>query len=80
MAHKFWRQLFGMNVRGIKTSSQDDAKEVYKLDGRDILNFGKKSYKLNFVRAETSLAKVQLTLSKQANDGRRYRSPPGGVL
>ena len=39
--HKCGRQLFGMDVRGIRTSSQADAKEGYKLDGCVILSFGK---------------------------------------
>ena len=51
-----------MDVRGIRTSLQDDAKEGYILDGREISNFGKEIYELGFVRAKTSLAGVQLTL------------------
>ena len=41
-AHKSGRLFFGMDVRGSRTSSQDDAEDRYSLDGRGILNFGKK--------------------------------------
>ena len=51
-----------MDVRGIRTSLPDDAKEGYNLEGREIPNFGKQFYELSFVRAKASLARVQLTL------------------
>ena len=38
MAHKFGRKLFMMDVREMRASLQDDAKEGYDLDGREILN------------------------------------------
>ena len=41
VAHKSGRQLFEMDVRGIKTSLQDDAEDGYNLDGGHILNYGK---------------------------------------
>ena len=41
MVHKSGRQFFGMDVRGFRTSSQDDAKDGYSLDGHGILKFGK---------------------------------------
>ena len=50
-----------MDVREIRTSLQDDAMDGYNLDGREILNFGKEFYKLSFVRAKTSVARVQVT-------------------
>ena len=62
MAHKSGRQLFGMYVRGIRTSLQDDAKEGYNLDGREFSNFGKEFYGLGFLRAKTSVVRLQLTL------------------
>ena len=40
MAHKSGRQLFGMDVREIRTSLQDEAEDGYNLDGGDISNFG----------------------------------------
>ena len=51
-----------IDVRDIRTSLQDDAKDGYDLDGREILNSGKEFYKLSFVRAKTSVARVQLAL------------------
>ena len=36
VAHKSGRQFFGMDVRGFRTRSQDDAKEGYKLDRHEI--------------------------------------------
>ena len=51
-----------MDVREIRTSLQNDAKDGYKLDGREILNFGKEFFTLSFVRAKSSVARVQLTL------------------
>ena len=51
-----------IDVREIRTSSQDDAKDGYDLDGREILYFGKVFYELSFVRAKTSVARVQLAL------------------
>ena len=62
MAHKSGRQFFGMDVRGIRTSLQDDAMDGCNLEGREISNFGKEFYEFSFVRAKTSLARVQLTL------------------
>ena len=40
MAHKSGRQLFGMDVREIRTSLQDDAGDGYNLDGYETLNVG----------------------------------------
>ena len=40
-----------MNVRGIRTSLQDDAEEGYVFDGREISNFGNEFYELGSVRA-----------------------------
>ena len=51
-----------MDVREMRASLQDDAKDGYNLDGLEILNFGKEFFKLSFVRAKTSVARVQLTL------------------
>ena len=51
-----------MNVREIRINLQDDANDGYNLDGREILNFGKVLNKLSFVRAKTSVARVQATL------------------
>ena len=62
MVHKSGRQYFGMNVREIRTSLQDDVKDGYNLDGREILNFGKEFFRLSIVRAKTSVARVQATL------------------
>ena len=64
MVHKSGRKFFGMNVRAIRTSLQDDAKDGYNLDRLEILNSGKEFFKLSFVRAESSVARVQLTLQK----------------
>ena len=50
-----------MDVREIRTDSQVDAKDGYNLDGGEILNFGKEFYKLSFMRAKTSVARVQAT-------------------
>ena len=49
-------------MREIRTRSQDDAMEGYKLDGREIAIFGKELYELSFLRAKTSLVRVQPTL------------------
>ena len=62
MVHKSGRQFFGMNVREIRTSLQDDAKDGYDIVGREILNVGKEIFKLSFVCAKTSVARVQETL------------------
>ena len=51
-----------MDVRGIRTRLQDDAKEGYNLEGREIPSFGKEFHELGFVRAKTWLARVQLKL------------------
>ena len=51
-----------MDVRGIRTSLQDDAEEGYVFDGREISNFGMEFYELSFVCAKASLARVHLTL------------------
>lgn len=40
-AHKLERQLFGMDLRDIRTGSQDDAKERNYLDVCEISNYGK---------------------------------------
>ena len=80
MAHKSRRQLFRMNVREIRASSQDDVEDEYHLDGRVGLDFGKEFHEFFFVRDKTSLARVQMTLQKQSSDG-RFRGPlPSGVL
>ena len=79
MAHKPGRQFFGAEVIGIRTSSRDDAKEGYNLEGREILKSGMEFYGLGFVRAKTLLARVQLTLRIQVNDGRCCDPPPGSV-
>ena len=62
MAHKSGRQFIGMGVRGFRISSQDDVKDRNSLNGREILNFGKEFYELGFLRANTSIARVQATL------------------
>ena len=63
MAHKSGRQLFGMNVREIRTSSSDEAEDGYNLDGFEISYFGKELFKLkSFVRARSPISRVQLTL------------------
>ena len=49
-------------MRGIRISLQDDTEDGYNLDGRMILNFGKEFHEMSFVRAKTSLARVQRTL------------------
>ena len=41
MAHKFGRKLFMMDVREMRASLQDDAKDGYCHDECGILNFGK---------------------------------------
>ena len=51
-----------MDVREIRTSLHDDAKDGYNLDGREKLKFGMGFYKLSYVRAKTSVARVQATL------------------
>ena len=40
VAPKSGRQLFGMDVREIRTSLQDDVEDGYNLDGCEISNFG----------------------------------------
>ena len=60
MAHKSGRQFFGVDVRGTRTSLQDDTEDGYNLDERVILNFGKEFHGLSFVRGNNSLARVQL--------------------
>ena len=50
MTHKSGRQFFGMDVKEIRISSQDDTEGGYNLDGRIILNPGKKFHELSFVR------------------------------
>ena len=63
MAHKSGRQFFGMDVREIRTSLQDEAEVAYNLDGCEISYFGKELFKLkSFVRTRSSIARVQLTL------------------
>ena len=81
VTHISGRQFFGMEVRGVRTSLQDDTEDRYDLDGRVILNFGKQFYKLkSIVCAKPSIARVQLTPEEQANDGRCAGPPPDGVL
>ena len=41
MAHKSGKLFFGMDVRGIRTSSQDDAEDAYNLGRAYLSNFGK---------------------------------------
>ena len=53
MAHESGGQIFGMDDKGIRTSSQDDAENGYNIHGREILNFGKELYELSFVCAPT---------------------------
>ena len=60
MELKSGRLFFGIGVRGFRTSSQDDATDEYSLDGRGIL--ARSFYKLSFVRAKSSVARVQATL------------------
>ena len=67
-------------MRGIITSSQNGAEDGYSLVGREISNFGKEFYKLSFVRAKASVARVRLTLQTQVNNGMRRGSPPGVFL
>ena len=62
VAHKSGTQLYGMDVRGIRTSSQDDAEDGYSLDERVNLKFGKEFHELSFVCAKTLLEGVQLAL------------------
>ena len=63
VAHKSGRQLFGIDIRKIRTSLQDDAEDGYNLDGCEISYFGKELFKLkSFVRTRSSIARVQLTL------------------
>ena len=59
MAHKSGRQLFEMDVREVRTNSQDDAMEGYNFDGPE---FWQEFYESSFVCAKNSLARVQLTL------------------
>ena len=46
MAHKSGRQFFGIDVRGIRTSLQDDTEDGYNLEGRVNLYFGKEFHEL----------------------------------
>ena len=63
VSRKPGRQFFGIGVRGIRTSSQDDAKDGYNLDWRGILRFGKEFYQIELcVRAKVPVARVQATL------------------
>ena len=59
---QIWETVLGMNVREVKKSLQDDAEHGYYLDGREILTFGKEFFNLSFVRAKSSVARVQPTL------------------
>ena len=49
-------------MREIRTSLQDDTKDGYCHDVHKDLNFGKEFFKLSFVRAKISVARVQATL------------------
>ena len=52
-----------MGVRGTLTSLQDDAKEGYKLDGHEIVNFGEEINMLKCIkRTDTSASRVKLAL------------------
>ena len=54
VAHKSGRQFSRMDVRGIRTGTQDDVEDVYILYGREIKNFGMRSCELSFVRVKSS--------------------------
>ena len=63
VARKFGRNFIWIDERKIGTSLQDNLKEGYNLNGREIWNFGKEFYTLkNIVRSNTSNARVQFTL------------------
>ena len=53
MEHISGRQFLGINVRGFRTNSQDDAENGYSLNGREISNFGKE-----FLQFELCACKV----------------------
>ena len=68
-------------MRDIRTSLQDDTEEGYKPERCEISNFGKEIHtSKSIVRANTSIAMVQLRLQKRANDGRCRGPPHGGRL
>ena len=73
VTYRFRRQLFGMDVREIRTSSQDDAK-----DGCGISNFGKKFYKLSFVGAPEFRRRDCRQHLKTKVIEVSYRGPPRG--
>ena len=62
MEHKSGRHFFGVELREIRTSLQDDPEDGYNLDGYEISKFGKEFHKLSFARAKISVARVQLTI------------------
>ena len=62
MLHKFDRQLFGMDVRGMRISYQNGTEHGYNLDERVIFNFGRSFYKLIFVRAKATVVRLQAAL------------------
>ena len=51
-----------MEVREITSSLQGDPGDGYNIEGSEITNFGKELYTLSFVRAKTSIERVQTTL------------------
>ena len=48
MPHIFGRLFFGLDVGGIRTSLQDDAKDGYIINGHGILNFGMDFLQIEF--------------------------------
>ena len=67
MVHKSGIYFFGMGLREIKTSSQDDAEDDaedrYNLDGAETWKFAQESYKTKrIVRIDISIKRVQLKL------------------
>ena len=71
MAHKSGRQFFRMDVGETITSLRDDAMDEYHLEGVRFRIFRNEIYVLKSdVRAELSIARVQLTLeNKQTMEG-----------
>ena len=58
-----------MDVREIRISLQDDAEDVYYLDGGEVLNFSKEFYKLSFVRAKLNRESAAGTKHKPTMEG-----------
>ena len=63
VAHKSGRQFFEMDVRGFRTSLQDDAMEGDNLDGREIPNFGQKFYEFSFQTIEGAVVRLLVVFS-----------------